>query len=86
MLRTPWTDAWDDEDAPETLGMPLQNLLIAPAMNRFIRGNRLDEMFAPVGQVVGGMDKVRPVRDVIYDMVEEYLETTNRLESYGEAG
>ncbi len=86
MLRTPWTEAWEADDAPETLGMPLQNLLIAPAMNRFIHGGRLDEMFAPVGQVVGAMDKVRPVRDVIYDMVEEYLEATNRLESYVEAG
>ena len=27
------------------------------------------------------MNQVRPVRDVIFDMVEEWIETTERLES-----
>ena len=30
---------------------------------------------------VGSMNSVRPVRDVIFDMVEEWVETTQRLDS-----
>jgi NAD(P)H-dependent flavin oxidoreductase YrpB (nitropropane dioxygenase family) len=32
-----------------------------------------------VGQIVGSMNRVRPARDVIFDMVEEYIETTERM-------
>jgi hypothetical protein len=34
----------------------------------------------PVGQIVGRMDRVRPVRDVMYDLVEEFIETGQRLD------
>ena len=36
----------------------------------------------PVGQIVGSMNSVRPVRDVIFDMVEEWIETTERLKQH----
>ena len=41
--------------------------------------------FNPVGQIVGTMNKVRRSKDVIMEMVEEYLEATARLESLNEA-
>ena len=34
LLKTKWTEAWNDEDAPEPLPMPLQNLLVSDAHNR----------------------------------------------------
>jgi NAD(P)H-dependent flavin oxidoreductase YrpB (nitropropane dioxygenase family) len=37
-------------------------------------------MFNPVGQIVGQMNRVRPVREVIYDLVQEYLEAVERLQ------
>jgi len=80
MLRTPWTEAWEAEDSPGTLPMPLQNILIAPANQAFYRAGRVDEFFVPVGQIVGSMNQVRPVRDVIFDMVNEYIETVERLD------
>ena len=33
-LRSPWTDAWEREDAPEPLPMPLQTLVSEPALRR----------------------------------------------------
>lgn len=33
----------------------------------------------PVGQIVSRMNEVRPCKDVICDMVEEYIETMTRL-------
>jgi hypothetical protein len=37
--------------------------------------------FNPVGQIVGRMNKVRRVKDVIYDLVEECIEATERLDA-----
>ncbi|MDQ1520675.1 MAG: hypothetical protein QOI55_1748, partial [Actinomycetota bacterium] len=34
----------------------------------------------PVGQVVGLMNEVRPARDVILQLVDEYLEAVDRLD------
>jgi NAD(P)H-dependent flavin oxidoreductase YrpB (nitropropane dioxygenase family) len=80
MLRNAWTDAWADPDGPGPLGMPLQNILTSEANARIARSNRKDLAFAPVGQIVGRMNEVRPVRDVMYGLVEEYIETIERLE------
>jgi NAD(P)H-dependent flavin oxidoreductase YrpB (nitropropane dioxygenase family) len=79
MLRNAWTEAWEDPAGPGPLGMPLQNILTAEANARIARSHRKDLAFAPVGQIVGRMNKVQPVRDVIYQLVEEYIETVERL-------
>lgn len=79
MLRTPWTDAWEAADSPGTLPMPLQNILIAPANRAYYRAGRVDEFFVPVGQIVGSMKQVRPVRDVVFDLVSEYVDTLERM-------
>jgi len=80
MLRNAWTDAWADPSGPGPLGMPLQNILTAEANTRIARSGRKDLAFAPVGQIVGRMNQVRPVRDVMYQLVEEYIETVERLD------
>ena len=80
MLRNVWTDAWEDPAGPGPLGMPLQNILTAEANSRIARSGRKDIQFAPVGQIVGRMNQVQPVRDVIFNLVEEYIETVERLE------
>ena len=80
-LRTAWTDAWERSDTPDPLPMPLQGIVHQEASRRFYRaGNRALSGF-PVGQIVGSLNQVRPVRDVIFDMVEEWVETTQRLET-----
>ena len=33
-LRSPWTDAWQGEAAPEPLPMPLQGLVSGPPLRR----------------------------------------------------
>ena len=81
MLRNAWTDAWADPAGPGPLGMPLQNILTAEANARIARSGRKDLAFAPVGQIVGRMNQVRPVRDVMYQLVEEYIETVERLDA-----
>lgn len=79
MLRNQWTDAWADPEGPGPLGMPLQNILTSEANARISRSDRSDIQFAPVGQIVGTMNEVRPVRDVMYQLVEEYIDAAERL-------
>jgi len=78
-LRNAWTEAWEDPTGPGTLGMPLQNILTAEANARIARAHRKDLGFVPVGQIVGSMNHVRPVRDVMFQLVEEYITAAEGL-------
>ena len=69
----------EDPSGPGPLGMPLQNILTAEANARISRAHRKDLVFAPIGQIVGSMNEVKPVRDVMFRLVEEYIEATERL-------
>ena len=79
LLRTRWTDAWEAEDAPAPLPMPLQNLLVADAHNRMNSGDDPDTVSMPVGQIVGRMNEVEPVATVMARLVEEFEAATARL-------
>ena len=81
LLKTKWTEAWAEEGAPAPLPMPLQNLLVAEAHNRISAANDPDVISMPIGQVVGRMNEVRPVADVIASLVSEFEETVTRLDS-----
>jgi NAD(P)H-dependent flavin oxidoreductase YrpB (nitropropane dioxygenase family) len=80
MLRTEWTEAWESEDSPGTLPMPLQFMLISDAMRRIGKYQVKELTTMPVGQIVGRMNKVRPVRDVMFDLVDEFVEASQKLE------
>jgi NAD(P)H-dependent flavin oxidoreductase YrpB (nitropropane dioxygenase family) len=81
LLKNSWTDAWLQPGAPEPLPMPLQNLLVAQAHQRLMRSGNPDVIPMPVGQIVGRMNEVRPVADVIGSLVAELDETVARLDS-----
>ncbi len=72
LLKTRWTDAWEAEEAPAPLPMPLQNLLVAGAHNRMGAHDDPATIAMPVGQIVGRMNEVRPVADVMADLVSEF--------------
>ncbi len=83
LLKTKWTDAWEAEDAPAPLPMPLQNLLVADAHNRMNSGDNPDTISMPAGQIVGRTNEVRPVAEVMADIVREYEQTVDRLNKTG---
>jgi NAD(P)H-dependent flavin oxidoreductase YrpB (nitropropane dioxygenase family) len=72
MLRTPWTEAWEAKDSPGTLPMPLQGMLVGDAEARIRHHQSRELLGVPVGQIVGQMNEVRPVRDVIERLVAEF--------------
>ena len=79
LLKNRWTQAWAEPGAPAPLPMPLQNLLVSEAHQRLMRSGQPDVLPMPVGQIVGRMNEVRPVADVIAALVAEADEVLSRL-------
>jgi NAD(P)H-dependent flavin oxidoreductase YrpB (nitropropane dioxygenase family) len=84
-LRSDWTAAWDDAKSPGPLPMPLQSLLSEPVMRRIDtladQGNPGAQQLATywVGQGVGLMNKPSTVRDVIYEMAQDFAAAAEHL-------
>jgi NAD(P)H-dependent flavin oxidoreductase YrpB (nitropropane dioxygenase family) len=86
MLRSAWTDEWDREDTPPPLGMPMQPILTAEAQRRIARAahtkgsgaEKLANYF--VGQIVGTMNQRKSATQVVFDMVEEFIEAVENLQ------
>jgi NAD(P)H-dependent flavin oxidoreductase YrpB (nitropropane dioxygenase family) len=84
-LVSAWTDAWESGSSPAALPMPLQSYLSEPALRR------VDELAAKgdagaqdlatywVGQGVGLMNAVKPARQVVLEMAEDFLDAADRL-------
>ncbi len=79
LLKNRWTRAWSEPGAPDPLPMPLQNLLVSEAHQRLMRSGQPDVVPMPVGQIVGRMNEVRPVADLVAALVREADETLARL-------
>jgi NAD(P)H-dependent flavin oxidoreductase YrpB (nitropropane dioxygenase family) len=79
LLKTRWTQAWAAPDAPDPLPMPLQNILVSEAHARIMRAEDPEVVAMPVGQIVGRLNEVRPVADVMTALLTELNETLDRL-------
>jgi NAD(P)H-dependent flavin oxidoreductase YrpB (nitropropane dioxygenase family) len=78
-LRTEWTDAWDDPDTPQPLGMPLQYMLCSEALERIRRAGREELMGTPIGQLVGAFKETRTVAETIATLLADYEKTVSSL-------
>ena len=91
MLRSRWTDEWDGPDSPGALPMPLQLLATADATQRAHRSALAGNAAAAelsvtiAGQIVGSMNQVRPARQVVSDVIDEYLDAVERMTRLTEA-
>lgn len=79
LLKTKWTEAWSRPDAPSPLPMPLQNILVSEAHQRISAANDPEVVAMPVGQVVGRMNDIRPVADIMNELVTGYDQAVDRL-------
>jgi nitronate monooxygenase len=70
-LKNPWSDAWEEPGAPAALPMPLQGLLVGDALRSISQNHVEDLVYGPVGQAVGLIDRIRPARDIVAEMVSE---------------
>lgn len=79
-LRSAFTEAYERPGAPQPLPAPLQNILWwAEGRTRVERVRARDFLTYPVGQIVGDMTGPSGVKDVIYEMMNEFVETHERL-------
>jgi NAD(P)H-dependent flavin oxidoreductase YrpB (nitropropane dioxygenase family) len=84
-LVSAWTDAWESEEAPEPLPMPLQSLVSEAPLAKVTKlaegghagARQLATYF--VGQGVGLMNSVQSTKDVVREFIEDYLEAIERM-------
>jgi NAD(P)H-dependent flavin oxidoreductase YrpB (nitropropane dioxygenase family) len=79
LLKNEWTDAWESADSPGTLPMPLQFMLVSEALRRIGSSGAAELATFPAGQIIGVMNQVKPAKQVVFEMVEEYVEAMERL-------
>ncbi len=79
LLRSPMTEAWEQADCPGYLSIPYQTLVMRGPQLRVERAKRKDLMYYPVGQVVGNMREETSCKQIIYDMMSEFIESTEQL-------
>ena len=86
-LRSPWTDAWESDEAPDPLPMPLQSLVSEAPLAKVTKlaegGHQGARQLATsfVGQGVGLMNSIQSTRDVVREFMEDYLRAVDRLSS-----
>ena len=84
-LKSAWTAAWEGDDSPGALPMPIQSLLSEPVLHRIDvlaeQGNPGAQELATywVGQGVGLMNKATTVRDVVYEMAQDFAAAADHL-------
>lgn len=87
-VRSPWTDAWELEDAPDPLPMPLQSMVSEPALGKVTKlaegGHQGAKQLATywVGQGVGMMTQSLSAKQVVYDFMEDFLAANERLKGF----
>jgi len=91
MLKSAWTEEWDRDDTPAPLGMPLQPVLTRTAQRRIERAahtagsgaEKLANYF--VGQIVGTMNQSKTSAQVVYEIIEEFIDSVESLAGQLEA-
>jgi NAD(P)H-dependent flavin oxidoreductase YrpB (nitropropane dioxygenase family) len=89
-LISPWTKAWESEDAPDPLPMPLQPMVAEPALQKVAKlaegGHEGAKDLATywVGQGVGLMNQSISASDVVQDFKEDFIGAYERLTNFVE--
>jgi NAD(P)H-dependent flavin oxidoreductase YrpB (nitropropane dioxygenase family) len=84
-LRSVWTDAWESEDAPKPLPMPLQSIVTEPALRYVDKLSQSGHAGARdlatywVGQGVGLMNESISAGAVVQNFKEDFLRAYERL-------
>ena len=87
-LKSPWTAAWESDEAPSPLPMPLQTLVAEPALKRVDKlaegGHAGAQQLATywVGQGVGLMNKPMSAGAVVQAFKEDFLAAYERLTGF----
>lgn len=78
-IRSAWSEEWAAPDAPRPLKMPLQDILVGDLLGAIDEHNVEPLMHYPAGQSIAYFNEVRPVRDVMAELVSEATAGLRRL-------
>lgn len=87
-LKSSWTDAWEEEDAPKPLPMPHQFGLTERAMRKINKladsGHAGAQELSTywVGQGVGMMNSKQSAKSVVYEFMEDFLNARDALNKF----
>jgi len=87
-LKSAWTEEWENPETPMPLGMPAQPLLVDQAIARIDRAAHSEDSGAAqlanyfVGQIVGSMNESKPAAQVVFDMVDEFIDACQNLAGF----
>lgn len=79
VLECPWTREWAKPEAPDVLPAPYQMLLSSDYIQGANDHRRADLMTEAAGQGVGFVTAMKPAKQILSDIVEEALDTFDRL-------
>lgn len=79
MLRSQLTEAWEQPEAPPFLQMPLQTAVMVESRLRAERARDKRFLTYPVGQIVGDMAHETSCRQVIHELLDEFVDAVGRL-------
>jgi NAD(P)H-dependent flavin oxidoreductase YrpB (nitropropane dioxygenase family) len=85
MLKSAWTEEWDRPDTPNPSACRCSRSWRRVAQRRISRGaftagsgaEKLANYF--VGQIVGTMNQRKTSSQVVFEMIDEFIETVERL-------
>lgn len=88
MIRNQWTEIWDSPETPEPLASPLQIMLARRSLTRGRKAGKAGQAvaFSPAGQIVSRMNRRLGSRELLMEIVEEYLDTQERMNSIMPSG
>ena len=70
-IRTGWSQEWEAEGAPDPLKMPYQDVLVGDVLGAIEEHDIEPLIHSGAGQSVGYFDEVRPVADIMAELVED---------------
>jgi NAD(P)H-dependent flavin oxidoreductase YrpB (nitropropane dioxygenase family) len=79
LLKSKLTEAWEKPGAPKFLPMPYQTMVNTEARLRIERARSREFLTCPVGQIVGDMKEEATVKQVIFDLLNEFADASERF-------
>ena len=85
LLKSRLTEAFEQPGAPPILPMPLQTATMMESMLRVERAQAKEWVYSPVGQIVGQMRAETTCREVIYNLLSEFVDAKERMDALVDA-
>jgi len=81
-VRTAWSQEWEAEDAPAPLKMPFQDVLVGDLLGAIEEHDIEPLIHSGAGQSVGYFDAVKPVQQIMDELIAEALQSLSRQANF----